>query len=54
MVDLDSMDPKTVPHPVVGAEEAEWEDMSPEARDRGLAGSHIERLANLPSLACVR
>jgi arylsulfatase len=32
MVGLDLMDPKTVPHPVVGDEEAEWEDTSPEAR----------------------
>ena len=32
MVDLDLMDPKTIPHPVVGDEEPEWEDMSPEAR----------------------
>jgi arylsulfatase A-like enzyme len=32
MVNLGLMDPKTVPHPVVGDEEAEWEDMSPETQ----------------------
>ena len=32
MVGLGLMDPKTVPHPVVGDEEAEWEDMSPETQ----------------------
>jgi hypothetical protein len=32
MVELGLMDEGTVPHPVVGDEEAEWEEMSPEAK----------------------
>lgn len=32
MVELGLMDPKTIPHPVVGDEEPEWDDMSSETQ----------------------